>query len=59
MSLLLYGQINNGLMPSNDARCKRDLKDDIQMAIELIFDLREKLEGLHPLAKDIAARLIS
>ena len=36
----------------------RDHKEDVQKAIEYIFDLDEKLKKLHPLAYTVAMRML-
>jgi hypothetical protein len=61
MSILLYN-FNNPhecvKNSSDDERYKRDLKLDINKGLDCIFELREKLNQLHPTAKDIVIRML-
>lgn len=61
MSILLYNVNNpNECHPIdyNDERYQRDIKSDISKGVDFIFELREKLDKLHPVAKEIVIRML-
>jgi hypothetical protein len=42
-------------VPSIDDKWNRNLKEDLQTAVGLVCELKEKLEKLHPRCADIVA----
>lgn len=42
-----------------EKRLKRDCKEDIKVAIELAFEVRERLLELHPFALDAFIKLVA
>jgi hypothetical protein len=40
-------------------RCQRNAKDDVITAINLAFELKEKIDKLHPFALELFQRIIS
>ncbi len=65
MSYLLDSNDNTELQRADcsssfdDERYKRDLKSDLTKAIDAIFELRNQLALLHPIAKSLAIRMVS
>jgi hypothetical protein len=47
-----------GHLQSND-RFQRNPKDDLKEGLDLIFELKEKLDKLHPIATEMLLQMIS
>ncbi len=40
-------------------RCERNLKEDVKTAIDLAFEMKEKIQELHPGALELFMKMIS
>ena len=60
MSILHY-QLGNGsaVQAVNETRYERDALGDLKHGLDLIFDLKSKLDALHPIAAETLIRLLS
>jgi hypothetical protein len=63
MSILNYRMTNMhdpvGYNSEFEKRHERDALGDLKHGLDLIFELRDKLDKLHPIATEILIRLIS
>ena len=62
MSILHYMSRNNDTcepQPVEDGRWKRDALGDLKHGLDLVFDLKSKLDKLHPIAAETLIRLLS
>ncbi len=60
MSILHY-QVGNGChnQVTNEKRYERDALGDLKHGLDLIFELKEKIDVLHPIATETLIRLVS
>ena len=63
MSFLNYFPVSNMQTPKpdsvNDERFMRDALGDLKHGLDLVFDLKEKLDKLHPIASETLIRMLS
>ena len=66
MSILNYNLIPVDSMktecvrnPSTEDRWERNIREDIKQGMDLIFEFKEKLNKLHPLAQEVLVGMLS
>ena len=62
MSIMHCSYMNpmtNEPLANLDKRCERDALGDLKHGLDLIFDLKSKLDVLHPIAAETLIRLLS
>jgi len=61
MSILHYNLNSGDFDDSEDyqLRCKRDALADIKYGLDLIFTLKNTLDGLHPVARSVLIEMFS
>lgn len=62
MSMLLINnnqEPNRLVAPQDDSRYNRNINEDIKIVIDLLIELNEKINVLHPYAAQVAQKLVS